>query len=1053
MIHTSLSLERPVSVMMLFAAVTVIGLLGSRLLPLEQFPDVTFPFMGVQVPYPGSTPEEVEDVIVNPIEDALATLPGIREIRATANSDGAQFAILFDWGTDIEAATFEVRTKLDSIRQRLPRAANRILMFSASSADQPVVTIRLSANEDLSTQYDVLDRFLKQPVERLDGVARVVLAGVEPREVRILVNSSRIAAHGVDVQRLVTLLERSNFSVSAGQVTSEGQRLSVRPMGELTTLEQIQNLIIDGNVRLRDVADVELISPELTLRRSLNQRPAVGLDVFKATQANIVDVVDRVLEVVEKAQTLPQMQGITVFVIDNQADSIRNSLADVGKSGMLGGLFALLVLYAFLRHWPTTIFVSLAVPLSLLVTVAVMYFVGLSINVMSMMGMMLAIGMLVDNAVVVTESVFRYRQLQPDKPIAATLAGVKEVGVATLAGTLTSVVVFLPILFGDRNQATIFLSHVAIPIVVAMAASLVIAQTLIPMLTSRFAAPPPASTGSWMTRLQSQYERALRATLDRPRRTAGVIVMLVLLTGGLFAASQAMPGKLLKIDMFPQDAGQQLVLDYGLRGSHPIDRVETAVRRIERYLDANREQFDIKSIYSRYDPENAATVLLLQPKELARLTPNQVKERVAKDLPEIIIGKPSFSFDNDDASQGFSLQVSGESTERLAVIAQDIVRVLSSVPGLESVRAEGRDGDEEVQIVVDRKRAAALGLAPRDVAFAVAAALRGDRLREFRGPDRELVMRLVFRASDKQSVDDLSRIPIFLPNGARINLGAVAELRLAQGPRTIERVNRLTAIVITANLEAGTTLRAVRKEVEGVMSAYQLPPGHSWKFGRGIENDDETTRFMIGNLLFAFAMIYLVMAALFESTLMPLSIISSIFMAIIGVIWTLFLTGTTMTFMALIGVQILMGVIVNIGIVLVAHINDLRQSGLSRTEAIMQAGRDRLRPILMTTLTTVLGLGPLAFGDAQLAVGIGGPSYAPMARAIMGGLAFGAVVSLFAVPAFYVWIDNLVTHTKRFLAAVRDEGTTSAQQHPKQIPSVLGDHVGDASESAVRPML
>jgi hydrophobic/amphiphilic exporter-1 (mainly G- bacteria), HAE1 family len=1017
--HTEWSLKRPVSITMVFAAIAVIGIVGSRLLPLEQFPDVTFPFMGIEVPYPGSTPEEIEDVIIEPIEDALATLPGIQQIRSTASSDSGQFQILFDWGTDIDAATFEVRAKLDSIRQQLPRAANRILMFTASSGDQSILTIRISADQDLSTQYDVLERFLKRPVERIDGVARVQLAGVEPREVRILVNSSRVAAHGVDVQRLVTLLERSNFSVNAGQVTSDGQRLSVRPLGELRNLDEIRNLIVQGNVRLGDVADVEMISPELTIRRSLNQKPAVGLDVFKSTQANVVDVVDRVLETVDRARSLPQMQGITIYVIDNQAEAIRSSLADVRDSGLLGGLFALLVLYAFLRHWPTTLFVSLAVPLSLLITLAVMYFIGLSINVMSMMGMMLAIGMLVDNAVVVTESVFRYRQRMPDQPIQATLAGVREVGIATLAGTLTSIVVFFPIVFGERNQATIFLSHIAIPIVVAMVASLVVAQTLIPMLTSRLPAPPPTPEGSIIGRLQERYARGLASTLAHSGRTAGLLAFGAGLTIALIAVSTSMPGKFLKIDMWPQDSTQQLVIEYNLQGTHPIDRVEGAVQRIERYLNDNRAAFDIANLYSRYDTEGANTVLILQPKELAKHTPAEIKELVVKDLPEIVIGKPSFDWDDQGGTQGFSVQITGDSTERLATVAADVARVMATVPGLEGVRPDGKDGDDEVRIVVDRQRAAALGLAPRDVAMSVAAALRGDRLRELRGPDREFTMRLAFRADDKQSLDDLARLPIYLPNGTRVNLGAVADLRVTRGPRSIQRLNRLTSAVVSGVVKQGVTSEAVKQDVKKLLDSYQLPPGYSWKFGRGVEQNDETQMMMLVNLAFALAMIYLVMAALFESTFMPVSIVTSIFLAAMGAIWTLFLTGTTLTFMALIGLQILMGVIVNIGIVLVAHINDLRVAGMERTAAILQAGRDRLRPILMTTLTTVLGLAPLAVGDAQLAVGIGGPSYAPMARTIMGGLAFGALFSLFLVPAFYVWIDDAIAASRRFFDKTR----------------------------------
>jgi HAE1 family hydrophobic/amphiphilic exporter-1 len=1013
--HTRAALRRPVTTIMIFLAVALVGLVGARLLPLEQFPDVTFPFMGVTIPYPGSTPEEIEELITRPVEDALATLAGIKEIKSQSKDASSELQIEFNWGTDVQAASFEVRSKLDSIRAQLPRAANRILMFTASSADQPVLTVRLSAAQDLSTQYEILERYLKKPIERLDGVARVDLAGVEPREVRILVDAGRIAAHAIDIQRLVTVLERSNFSVSAGQLTDRGQRFSVRPIGELTSLDQLRELVISGDVRLKDLADVELISPELTLRRNLDGRPAVGIDVFKSTQANVVDTVARVLKVVENARTLPQLQGISIFVIDNQAKAIKDSLSDVGESGLIGALLAVCVLYLFLRHWPTTLIVSLAVPVSLLATLAVMFFVGLSINVMSMMGMMLAVGMLVDNAVVVTESVYRYRQLQPDQPQQATLLGVSEVGVATLAGTATSVVVFLPIVFGDRNQATIFLTHVAIPICVAMIASLLVAQSLIPMLTSRFPAPPPPTAGSVMERIRERYDRALRWMLARGRRPAAIFGGIVLATVALLVASNVWQGKLLKIDMFPQDAGRQVVLPYNLQGSYPIERVAAAVQTMERYFEKNRERFDIDSIYSRYSSDDAITLLVLKPKQQAHLKAGSVIELAQSELPEIIIGKPSFSFDQQGASQGFNLQISGESTEKLARVADEVARTLASVPGLDTIRSEARDGDEEVQIVVDRARAAALGLNPQQVALSVAAALRGDSLREFRGADRELTMRLAFRSSDKQNVEDLARLPVYLPGGQRITLSSVATFNVERGARSINRINRLTAVTLSGTLQKDATLPVVKDRIKAVLDNYQLPPGYSWKFGRGVDQDDDTQKMMVINLLLALVLIYLVMAAMFESTLLPMSVISSIFLAIIGVLWTLFITRTTLTFMALIGIQILMGVVVNIGIVLVAHINDLRQSGMNRLEAIAQGCCDRLRPILMTTLTTVLGLLPLAVGDSQLAVGTAGPSYAPMALAIMGGLAFGALTSLFAVPVLYVWLDDLVAATGNML--------------------------------------
>ncbi len=1021
MVHTDFALRRPVTTLMVFAAVAVIGLVSSRLLPLEQYPDVSFPFMGAGVPYPGSTPEETEELVTRPIEDALATLPGIEEIRSTSSDQDARFEIRFAWGTDINTAGFEVRNKLDSVRSQLPKTADRMWMWMASTADSPMLTVRFSADQDLSSQYDLLDRYFKKPIERLDGVARVELAGVEAREVRILVDPGRLAAHGVDIRQLVQLLEKSNFSVGAGQITGFGERLMVRPIGEFRSLDEIRNLTIRGNVRVGDVASVELVSPEILRRRHLDGRPAVGLDVFKSTQANVVEVVDHVLAVIEKNKALPQMQGITVFIVDNQAEAIRSSLADLTEAGLIGAALAFLVLFMFLRHWPTTLIVSAAVPLSLLATLAVMYFLGLTINVMSMMGMMLAIGMLVDNAVVVTESVYRHRQLDPGNPQAATLAGVREVGVATLAGTSTCVVVFLPILFGSNNQISIWLTHAAIPICVAMVASLIVAQTLIPMATSRFAAPPPPDSSSWISKLQDRYTRALDWSIHHRGWTLLALVAVLLLTVGLIVISSMFPGKFLKFDPGAQDGGNQVFLGYNIKGSHPIDRVEAAVSTVEKHFEARREELGIKSFYSVYDQTEAFSIVVLKPRDEGGPRAQEFIAKAQEGIPEIIIGKPSFKWDdaNSMGGQRFSVQLTGESTEKLAELADEVARVMSTVKGLEAVRSEAREGDEEVQVVVNRQRAAALGLTSGDVAQAVAAGMRGDRLREFRGTERELTLRLAFRESDRQSIDNLAEFPIYLPSGPRVPLSAVADFRIAKGPRSIERLDRLTSVAITGNVKEDATLDAVGKEVEALMNNYQLPAGYSWKLGKGFDQQDENTQTMLFNLLLAIAMIYLVMAAVFESTVYPMSIITSIFMAIVGVIWLLFVTRTTSTLMAFIGEQILIGVVVNIGIVLVAHINELRNAGMERMAAIVQAGRDRLRPILMTTLTASLGLLPLAAGDASLAVGGGGPSYAPMARSIMGGLMAGAVMSLFVVPAFYVWIDNGAERVKRFMRRTR----------------------------------
>jgi hydrophobic/amphiphilic exporter-1 (mainly G- bacteria), HAE1 family len=998
MLHTRAALLRPVTTWMSFAALAVIGLIATQKLPLEEFPDIAFPGVFITVPYPGSTPEEVERLVTKPIEEAIATLPGIQEIRSTSNADRADVQVFMDWGGDIEARAFEVRTKLDSIRPQMPAGADRMIIGSGSTSDQPVVVVRLSADSDLSTQYQALERYLKKPLERLAGVARVDLAGVEPQEVRILVNADRAAAHGVSLPRLRDILQKSNFSVSAGEVTEQGQRFSVRPVGEFTSLEDIRNLVIDGNVRLDDVADVALYSPKLSMGRRVDQRPAVGLDVFKTTQGNVIEVVDLVLAELERAKSLPQLQGVRFLVVGNQAQSIQSSLSDLREAGLIGAGLALIVLFLFLRDVPTTLMVSLAVPASLLVTLGAMYFTGLTLNVLTMMGMMLSVGMLVDNAVVVTESVFRHRAMNPDQPMAATLAGVKEVGIATLAGTFATVVVFLPLLFGETNQISIFLKHVAIPIVVSMIASLLIAQTLIPMIAARIRAPREVTGTSWMGRLQERYARSLAWVLSHPWKTAGLVMLTVLSPIPLFAL------ELVKVDPFPQTASRQLFLPYHLTGNQPIERVEAAVHKVEAYLVANKERFDIDSVYSRWTYDEAGTLIYLRPKEVARRKSADIMEDIVAGMPDIIIGKPDFKFENTE-QQGFSIQLTGDSTERLSALSLDVARRLGQVKGLEAVRSEAQGGDEEVRVVVDRDRAAAVGLTTQSIAVGIAAAMRGDRLREFRAADRELTMRLAFRADDQQSVDDLARLALPTPTGT-VPLSSVASFTLERGEQTIQRINRLTAVVITANLAKGVTMEEMRKQVTPIMEAYPLPPGYSWKLGRGFEDNDKTLSGMMTNILLSVLMIYIVMAALFESALHPLSIVTSIVFAIVGVFWFFAATQTPITLMAMIGIMILIGVVVNIGIVLVAHILQLRAEGMDRTSAILQAGRDRLRPIMMTTLSTLLGLLPLAVGDTQVGGGAGGPAYYPMARAIMGGLAFGAVVSLFFVPAFYVWFDD-----------------------------------------------
>ena len=1018
--HTEIALRRPVTTVVIFVALALVGLIATRLLPLEKFPAIEFPGIFIQIPYAGSTPEEVERLITRPVEEALATLSGVERMYSSSSENMSEIFLQFDWDQSMGSKGIEARAKVDGIRHRLPADIRRIFIFTGSLGDQPVLQLRISSERDLSDSYELLDRLLKRRIERIEGVSQVELHGVDPREIRILLNSDRLSAYGIDIDALRQLLEKSNFAVNAGRITDGGQRFSIRPRGEFQSIEDIKNIVIDENtLRLRDVADIELRSPDRDYGRRLDGSYAIGVAISKSTGTNMVDVTDRVMAEVAKISQLPQMQGINIFELDNQGDSVRRSLSDLLHAGAIGALLALVVLYLFLRHVATTLIVTACVPFSLLITLGALYFFGLSLNMLTMMGLMLAVGMLVDNAVVVTESVFRHRTMDPSNPHKATLAGVKEVGMAVIAGTFTTIIVFVPIMFGAKTDISVFMTHVGITIIVALLASLFIAQTLVPMLAVRVPPPPQPKEGAFISRLTNRYVTSLGWILTRPWKTFGGVILICLI------GISPLLLDLIKFDAFPQDAGRRLYMPLHIEGQHPLERVEAAVITIEDYLLDHKEEFDIRSVYSYYEGDEAIATILLTEEEEATLSTTEVIERIEANLPVIAIGKPSFQFEQQGGGDGFSLQISGDSTAILNEISVNVARSLASVSGLEDVRSDAEMGQREIQVSIDRVRAAASGLTAREIADAIGIAMRGQNLREFRGELGEVAVRLAFRESDKQSIDQLADLPLYTPDGRRITLGTVASFRIATSAATIQRTDRQTAVILSANLTGDESLESVRPRVEALMEEFDLPPGYSWKFGRGFDRQDETQQMMATNIILGIACIFLVMAALFESLLLPFSIIlGSIVFSVFGVFLFFAATGTTFSFMASIGIMILIGVVVNNGIVLVDHINSLRQEGLPRNEAIVEAGRDRLRPILMTVATTILGLAPLAVSTTQ--IGGDGPPYFPMARAIIGGLAFSTVVSLLVVPAFYAYFDTLAAWGRKVMRTARSQGSTAS---------------------------
>jgi HAE1 family hydrophobic/amphiphilic exporter-1 len=701
------------------------------------------------------------------------------------------------------------------------------------------------------------------------------------------------------------------------------------------------------------------------------------------------------------------MKGISVYVMDNSADGITSSLYDLVMAGLLGGVFAIMVLYLFLRRLSTTMIVALAVPISLLVTVGALYFMGFTLNVLSLMGLMLAVGMLVDNAVVVTENIHRHQRLTPHDHVGATLRGVKEVGMAVTAGTLTTAIVFAPMIVSQTDQVALFLKHVSVSICVALGVSLLISLTVVPLLTARLRPPDENDEEArWLRWLTARYG----ALLDRLLRRRGVAGLLIL---GLLL-SVAIPGMFVKQDFFPNDnTEREIRLFYHVTDTYTVERVEESVDRVEEYLFANQDTLEIASVYSYYRADHAQSTILLT--ETGRRPVDEIQEQVRAELPKLAIAQPSFTWENDDSGESIRLTLRGPSSDVLADLADEVARQISTMDGLQDVRSEARQGEKEVRVVVDRQRAHRHGLSSNAVGQTVAAALRGQSLRRFRTASGEVEMRLLFQDADRQTMDQLRTLSLQTMENGPLPLAAVADLEVHRGPRSIQRENRSTTIGVTAGLD-GLTRDEAQDRLTAVLGNLGLPTGYSWGFGERTQREEEQQATMMMNLLLALALIYLVMASLFESLIHPAAIWTSILFAIVGVFWFFLATSTTFSIMAWIGVLILIGIVVNNAIVLIDHINTLRREGLRRHAAMVQAAQERMRPILMTAATTILGLIPLCLGTTQ--VGGDGPAYFPMARAIVGGLAFSTVITLVILPAVYLFFDDLRTWGRQLARSV-----------------------------------
>jgi len=1014
---------RPVIVTIALVTLLSVGLLSVTKLPVEFLPQMDFPFIGIFVPYPNAVPTHVERQIAKPLEEVFSTLGDVREIFSQSSSDGAFVGVLFDWGRDVNVLRMEVKEKVDQIRGDLPADIERVQLFTFNSNDQPIMVGRISAKgRDLMGSYDLLEKTIINPLKRIEGVGRVGIDGIEPQEISIYLEIDKLKAHRVDVDALFGLIQNMNVTVSVGEVTAKGLRYSVRGVGNFQSFEDVENLTInEAGLKLRDIATIYYGEPLINYGRHLDGETCIAFWIQKASDANSVELGRKVQAQLDKVNQDPRMEGVNVLLFWNQSEQIVNSLDGLKQAGIIGALFAVVILYFFLRRLSTTIIVAVAIPFALLCTCGFLYFSGNSLNILTMMGLMLGVGMLVDNAIVVLESIFRH-QAAGVPSVRAAIIGTREVATAVVAATLTSVIVFAPIIVTkDSSGIMTYLSQVGITISVALLFSLLISLTLIPFLTSRLLKPKKVKSSKIMDKLQSGYVRTLRWTTGKRPYVTGLLIIPVILALTIVSA------KLFKLD-FNMEEGElieNLYVDYDFSDNLTYRQTEKYINAVEDVLAEKKEELKIEQVYSFYANNRAGTTIYFDDKYLSEKRLKQIREDLREALPELAGVKLRFGDDQGGGSGGVqTVRVSlfGDDMLMLDEYAQEVKRRMALIEGMSDVRTSIETGAEEIKIELNRDLAQQYGVSPQTISNIMNLTFRGMPLRRFQTPDREVPMGIILSPEDRLGLHNLKNLLVGINEGRDMTLGTVAELSVERGPVTIFRENQRASVSVD-----GAYDREKYKEMHGtvaaMMNSIQLPVGYSWSFGTRFEQQQDQKNDMLINVLLALVCVYLVMAALFESLLHPLIIMLCLPFSMVGVVLALLITGTAVNLMAMIGAVILIGIVVNNGIVLVDHINNFRRAGSTIYEAILQGGEERFRPIVMTAVTTILGLLPMAVGQTNIA----GTQYYPLARAVIGGLAMGTVLTLIALPTYYVIGERLSQWTRD----VRDRA-----KQPWRSPSV-----------------
>jgi HAE1 family hydrophobic/amphiphilic exporter-1 len=1021
-----LAIHRPVTMFMISSVVVLLGAISLTRLPVDLMPESEFPSISININYAGVGPLEMEELVTRPIEQAVSAIAGLEQVNATSSEGRSNVRLQFAWGTDLNEAADEVRTRVDRVRGRLPEDADPPNIFKFDSNAMPIMGIGVEGDYDPVTLRELAQNDLSPRLERVEGVASVTIDGGLRRQIHVDLSREKIQALNLSVDRITQVLRSENQNIPLGEVDDADRRFLLRSPGQYTSIDDIANLIVmtraNVPVYLKDIAEVSDATEDRRSVTRINGRPGIRMRVQKQSGKNTVQVAEGVRAEIDRInREIPSMR---LAVLDDQSKFIERAIHSVQEHAMIGSVLVVVIIFLFLRNFKSTLIICTSIPISVIGTFALLYFGGYTLNTLTFGGLALGIGMVVDAAIVVLENTYRHLEMGKDRMTAA-IEGSEEVWSAILASTLTHIAVFVPMLF-LTGMASITFGQLAAVVSFSLAMSLFVAVTIVPVLCSRFLDAPDHGIGKagiaaalyrWSDRVLNKmdelYARALHVALQHRPTVFGIGI-------ALFALSLYL-GRFIGVELQPTTDEGEVTVDAELAVGTRVEITEQVLIGLE---DRIRELVPEATMLVTSASgggmggggggggHRGNVNVRLVPKDDRQRSSDDIAQALRRDLsgiPGVIVrarpsggqqmrGMPGGNQGGDGSR--FSVEIRGHELDVSKRVAQDVKTLLDSTPGIADSRVGREEGRPEIAIRVDRDKAAILGLSVTGVANTIRTNLAGTQAAMFRTEGNEYPIVVRLREEDRGEIDSVGDVLISTPEGKVLPAKNVMVTAREQGPVQIERKNQER--IQRVNAEVETTLSEAVAAVQERLPELQVPQGFSVGFGNEVEEQAKSFRELQMVLILAIILVYTVMASQYESLRDPFIIMFSIPLASIGVVGSLLLTNTPFSMQAYIGIIMLAGIVVSNAILLVDYANTLRhRDKMELRPAIEQAGRHRLRPILMTSVCTMLGLVPMSLG-----IGEGSELQVPLARVVIGGLLTSTLITLVFVPALYTVFEE-----------------------------------------------